>query len=71
MIKQFSKEIITEMLLSDGHLYLGKGYKKVRFMLVLNFKNLLINYIMQSYKLVKSNIKEYDYLDLINFNKFK
>ena len=67
MIKQFTKEIITDMCLSDGQLSLGKEYKNVRFYVGLKnleFSNKLYD-IMKSYKLVKANIKEYDYLDLI------
>jgi hypothetical protein len=68
MIKQFTKEVITGMLLFDGHLYLRKEYKNVRFYVGLKnleFINKLYD-IMKSNNLVKANIKKYDYLDIRN-----
>jgi hypothetical protein len=73
MIKQFTKEVITGMLLSDGHLSLGKEYKNVRFYVglkKLEFSNKLYD-IMKSDNLVKANIKKYDYLDIRNKQFYK
>lgn len=65
MIKNFIKEVITGMLLSDGSIELAKRSNNARFsiyMANLEFINNFYN-IMKSDNLVIANYNKYDWLD--------
>jgi hypothetical protein len=51
MITQFTKEVLTGMLLSNDHLSLGKDYKNIRFHVGL--KNL--EFSIKLYNIMKSD----------------
>jgi molybdopterin-binding protein len=65
LIKNFIKEVITGMLLSDGSIELAKRSNNARFsiyMANLEFINNFYN-IMKSDNLVIANYNKYDWLD--------